>query len=299
MALNLNSRSLPPSKTQWEMALKPIAMAFCLLACAATAEAQQPAQGGAPGAPAAAARPPRYIPPTPYNFADHEGWQPMFDGKTLAGWEGPMDVWRVEDGSIVSSDTASNPTPNGSVYLFWKGKDGGDLKDFEFKTEIKLEGEKANSGVQFRAVLLGKTEKLRSEWESFGYQADMDFANVQTGALIECCSGPRRGPAPRPFMASMGMSLRTAPTDTGAPSLMGAVGDPAALKASINVGGWNQLHIIARGHTLFYFMNGRLMSTVVDDNPTRFISHGRLAIQLEGGGDRKVSYRNMWLKTAN
>lgn len=275
--------------------MKPIALAACLLACSTVAMAQQPPSAGG-GPPGGAARPPRYIEPTPYNFADHEGWTSMFDGKSLDGWEGPMDVWRVEDGAIVSSDRADNPTPNGSVYLFWKGKDGGDLADFEFKTQIKLEGEKANSGVQFRALLLGKTDKKRSEWESFGYQADMDYGNTQTGALIECCLGPRRGPSPRPFRASMGMSLRTAPAASGAPSLLGSTGDPSALKASIHVGDWNQLHVIARGHTLFYYLNGRLMSTVVDDDPVRFIAHGRLAIQLEGGGDRKVSYRDMWLK---
>lgn len=279
---------------------KITAFGLCLLVSSGVALAQQAVPGGA-GVPAAtsapSARPPRYIEPTPYNFADHVGWTSMFDGKTLVGWEGPMDVWRVEDGAIVSSDTANNPRPNGSVYLFWKGKDGGDLGDFEFKTEIKLEGEKANSGVQFRAVLLGKTEKRFSEWESFGYQADMDYPNVQTGALIECCSGPRRGPSPRPFKAAMGMSLRTGPTAGDAPSLIGVIGDAAALKKTIHVGDWNELHVIARGHALFYFMNGYLMSTVIDDDPARYIAHGRLAIQLEGGGDRKVSYRNMWLKT--
>lgn len=265
---------------------KPALLAVCLL-CPALAAAQK----------APASRPPRYIEPTPFNFADHEGWSSMFDGRTLAGWEGPLDVWRVEDGAIVSSDTAENPVPNGSVYLIWKGKDGGDLADFEFKTEIKLEGRQANSGVQFRAQMLGKTEKKNSEWESFGYQADMDFGNVQTGALIECCAGPRRGPAPRPFKASMGTALRTAPIASGAPSVIGTIGDPTALKASIHVGDWNQLHVIARGHSLFYFLNGVLMSTIVDDDPLRFLSHGRLAIQLEGSGDRKVSYRNLWLKT--
>ena len=271
-----------------KQALKSCILVACLLAASSGAPAQP--------APHAGAAHPRYIEPTPYDFDDHAGWTSMFDGRTLHGWEGPMDVWRVEDGAIVSSDTASNPAPMGSVYLFWKGKDGGDLKDFEFKTEIKLEGERANSGVQFRAQMLGKTAKKNSEWESFGYQADMDYPNVQTGALIECCSGPHRGPAPRPFRASMGMALRTGAQEGSPPSLIGRIGDPAALKQTIHVGDWNQLHIIVRGHTLFYFMNGMLMSTVVDDDPARFLSHGRLAIQLEGGGDRKVSYRDLWFR---
>ncbi len=262
--------------------MKRIALAACLFVCAASVSAQQ-----------AAPRPPRYIEPSPYNFDDHAGWQSLFDGKTLTGWEGQMEAWHVQDGAITATDHGNTP----SIYLFWKGKDGGDLKDFEFKAEIRLEGEKANSGVQFRAQLLGKTDKPHSEWESFGYQADMDFANAQTGALIECCAGPHRGPSPRPFRASMGMALRTAPEASGAPLLIGQIGDPATLKASIHTGGWNQLHVIARGHTLFYLMNGLLMSTVQDDDPARFIAHGRLALQLEGSGERKVSYRNIWLKT--
>src|SRR5581483_10024982 len=138
---------------------------FCLLASTTLVQAQ-PAPGpggaapqgarGAPGAPGApaAGRAPRYVEPQPYDFNDHTGWQSMFDGKTLKGWNGPMESWRVENGAIVSSQTAANP--QGSVYLYYGTTP---LKDFEFKTEIKLEGEGGNSGVQFRAQMLGKTDK--------------------------------------------------------------------------------------------------------------------------------------------
>lgn len=251
------------------------------LALAASAAAQAP-PAGTPGA-----RPPRYVEPAPYDFARHEGWQSLFDGHSLAGWEGQMDAWRIEDGAIVS---ASDGSSNAPVYLFWKG---GELADFELKTEIRLEGEKANSGIQFRAQMLGKTEKPNSEWESFGYQADFDFANTQTGALIECCAGPRRGPSPRQYRARMGMAVHVTP---GGSELIGSTGDPAALLAGIKTGGWNELHIIARGRTMMYLLNGRLMSVVTDDDPLRFIARGRLALQLEGSGVRRVAYRNIWLK---
>lgn len=285
------------------MKIKTLALVVVCLSSAGNAQNVTPALatgvGQAGQGTATKPRPPRYVEPKPSNFNDHEGWQSMFDGKSFVGWEGQLDAWRIEDGAIVSSETATNSTANGSVYLFWKGNDGGDLADFEFKTEIKLEGEKANSGVQFRAMLLGKTEKKNSEWESFGYQGDMDFTNVQTGALIECCAGPRRGPSPRPFRASMGMALRTGAGAADTPALIGSVGDVSTLKASIHTGDWNQLHIIARGHTLAYFLNGKLMSFVIDDDPVRFIPRGRLAIQLEGSGDRRVSYRNLWLRKLN
>src|ERR1041385_642106 len=103
----------------------------------------------------------------------------MFDGKTLNGWDGP-DLWRVENGAIVVQQKADPPT--GSVYLIWKG---GEPKDFEFLGEIKLEGAGANSGVQFRATRLGEVpDNPRSKWETFGYQADLDNMNSNTGALI-------------------------------------------------------------------------------------------------------------------
>ena len=271
--------------SQREILVKRAFLIFCILAGTVAAQAQ-PAPAG-PGA----TRPPRYVDPAPYDFNDHAGWQSMFDGKTLNGWQGPMDLWRVENGSIVTSSTAANP--NGSVYLFWGG---GELKNFEFKTEIKLEGEGANSGIQFRAKRLGKTEKKNSEWESRGYQADYDYVNEQTGALIECCSGPRRGVPPRPFKASIGMVLRAALTDTDKPTLIGTLGDPAELKKFIHVGDWNEIHLIARGNVMMYLINGHLMSVFLDDNPTMFVDSGELAIQLEGRGDEKVSFRNLWLK---
>jgi hypothetical protein len=272
--------------------MKKAALLISLLFSAAQLYGQPPLpSGAAPPSGAPGARPPRYIPPAPYDFDDHQGWTSLFDGKTLKGWEGPLDEWRTENGSIVSSSSAEHP--QGSAYLTWAG---GDVKDFEFKTEIKVEGQGANSGVQFRAQMLGKTEKKNSEWETFGYQADWDYVNEQTGALIECCSGPRRGPSPRPFKASMGQVVREGVSDPDKPVLIASFGDPQELKNSIHTGDWNQLHIIARGNTMMYFINGRLMSVFIDDNPKRFIEQGKIQLQLEGRGDTKVSFRDIWLK---
>jgi hypothetical protein len=184
--------------------------------------------------------------------------------------------------------------PTGSTYLLWEG---GEPKDFEFKCELKLDGAGANSGVQFRAVKLGEVPgNPRSKWETRGYQADLDNANANTGALIECCAGPRRGVPPRPDRAFRGQVVRTAVADGQKPSLLATIGDPDVLKALWKVGDWNQLHVIARGRTMLYFINGRLMSVLIDDHPTMFVDHGVLSIQLEGRGDNTASFRNLWLK---
>ena len=42
-----------------------------------------------------------FVQPEPINFDDHVGWTQIFDGKTLNHWDGPSEVWHVEDGAIV------------------------------------------------------------------------------------------------------------------------------------------------------------------------------------------------------
>src|ERR1700719_4659769 len=81
--------------------------------------------------------------PDPINFDDHAGWQSMFDGTTLKGWDGSPDVWRVENGAIVGESSPEKPA--GTTYVIWQGREP---KNFKLKVEIKLEGNNANSGIQ-------------------------------------------------------------------------------------------------------------------------------------------------------
>ena len=248
--------------------------------------------------PPAAQRPPggqgggRYVDATPIDFNDHAGWVQMFDGATLKGWDGPTDLWHVENGTIVVRSKLEPPT--GPTYLLWLG---GEPKDFEFKLEVKIEGVGANSGIQFRSVRLGEVAgNPRAKWETRGYQADLDNANANTGALIECCAGPRRGVPPRPDRAFRGQVVRTALAEGQKPAVLATIGDPEVLKTLWKVGEWNQLHLIARGRTMVYSINGQLMSVMIDDHPTMFVDHGVISIQLEGRGDNTASFRNLWLK---
>jgi hypothetical protein len=237
-------------------------------------------------------RGPRYVDPTPINFEEHTDWQSMFDGKSLNGWDGPTDVWRVEKGEIVARSTAANPT--GTTYLIW---DGGQPANFEFKAEIKLDGQGSNSGIQFRATKVGEVADRRySKWDLRGYHADFDLQNANTGALIECCAGSRRGIPPRPDRAFRGQVVRAALGNGEGPSLIGTIADPGQLKSFIKVGDWNQIHLVARGRTMMYFINGYLMSAFFDDHPTMYVNNGFLAVQLEGRGDVAVHFRSLWLK---
>lgn len=265
------------------MRVLSVVLATLVVTTVAMARAQAPASQ----------TPPRYVPAAPMNLDDRQGWTSMFDGTSLRGWDGPTDLWRVEDGAIVVQSKTEPPT--GSVYLLWTG---GEPRNFEFQAQVKLEGDGANSGVQFRAHRLGElADRPRSKWETRGYQADFDNRNTNTGALIECCAGAsRNGVRPRPDRAFRGQVVRTAVADGQSPTLLASFGDADALAKHWKVGDWNQLYLVARDRVMMFFINGHLMSVLVDDHPTKFLPAGVISIQLEGRGDNKASFKDLWLK---
>ena len=47
---------------------------------------------------------------------EHGGFKSLFDGKSLAGWDGNEKFWSVKDGTITGQTTADNPT-KGNTFL--------------------------------------------------------------------------------------------------------------------------------------------------------------------------------------
>jgi hypothetical protein len=218
--------------------------------------------------------------PDPIAFDDHDGWRSIFDGQSLKDWDGNPEIWKLEAGNIVGTSTPEKPS--GTTYILWKA---GEVKNFELKAEMKLEGAGLNSGIQYRTTVVPPASG-RGAWPSMrGYQADFDFAGRYTGQLYE------QG-TPRGIIAWRGQVVRA---EQGKhPRLLSMIGDPDELKSVIKTGDWNQVHIIARGNTMIHIINGRTMSIFIDDDPTMSASQGVIALQIEGTG--KVSFRNLWLK---
>jgi hypothetical protein len=87
---------------------------------------------------------------------------PIFDGKTFAGWEGNLAIFRIEDGAIVGGSLKDKIARN--EFLCTTREYG----DFELRLRFKLlGGQAANAGVQFR------TRRIPNNHEVAGYQADM------------------------------------------------------------------------------------------------------------------------------
>jgi hypothetical protein len=239
----------------------------------------------------------KFIEPDPMDFASHEGFVSLFDGKSLTGWDGEPGVWSVEDGAIVGKST---PDKNaGNSFLVYHGIEA---KDFDLKLEIKVEWG-GGSGVQYRSstgvppgrVAAKGEPPLDPRWVMIGPQADFwypvnDAAKEYSGQLYS--QNTHKG-----IVVWRGQVVQSLPDKI--PQLVGIIGDRNKLGAYVKDGEWNRYSIIARGGTILHILNGQLMAVLIDDDPASSSNvSGLIGLQIEGT-PCKVSFRNLWIKKVN
>ena len=226
--------------------------------------------------------------------ASTDGFVPIFDGKTLSGWDGDPTYWRVENGNLVGEITPATLLKTNS-FIVWKGGQPG---DFEFKGEFTITAE-GNSGVNYRSDRLTDVPfALR------GYQADIDGKNRYTGQNYE----ERK----RTTLAYRGQKT-TIPAYAGAATpegvranvknnawagltVTGSLGSADSLKTLIKPEDWNTFHLIVKGNRLQHYINGVLMSEVIDKDTVNGKANGLLGVQVHVGPPMKVQYRSLMLK---
>jgi hypothetical protein len=217
---------------------------------------------------------------SPVPALEETGFKPIFDGKSMAGWDCDPEFWKVVDGAM-TGETAAGHQPKQNIFCIWRG---GKPADFELKLQYRLTGANGgNSGIQYRSEELPDVAK----WVLKGYQADIDTQQRYTGQIYE--------ERARGFLALRGMFSYIADgKKTGAVS---SLGNDAELKELIKVEDWNEMHIIARGNTIVQIMNGRVMSMLIDDDKSGRKMSGLIGIQLHvTPGPMKMEVKNIRLK---
>jgi hypothetical protein len=189
--------------------------------------------------------------------ADEPGFTPLFDGRTLAGWEGDAKVFRVQDGAIV----AGSPTERIAHNEFLASKD--EFGDFELRLMAKLTGAGQNAGVQFHS------QRVENHFEMIGYQCDMGTAQGRSiwGALYD---ESRR----RKFLAEP---------------------DQEPLKSALKPDDWNELRIRCEKGRIQIWVNS-LRTVDYTETDARLPQRGRLGLQIHGGQPAVAAYKDIRIK---
>lgn len=162
--------------------------------------------------------------------ADQSGWKDLFDGRTLAGWDGDPRFWKVENRSIIGS--TDQHTAEHNTFLIHKDP----VSDFHLIAEVKLRN--GNSGIQFRS-------ERREGWIVAGYQADFSDAGERSawGNFYEE-RGRGRGMMETPDQGwQKGKSL-------------------------VRPGDWNEIQVIACGPRIEVKLNGETTVEARDNRST-------------------------------
>ncbi|RMG39423.1 MAG: DUF1080 domain-containing protein [Planctomycetota bacterium] len=186
-----------------------------------------------------------------------QGWRTLFDGRSLAGWEGNLQYFRVCDGAIVAGTLKARIPHN--EFLCTKHE----FEDFELRLEARLVGTGRNAGVQFRSRRIPGSHEVR------GYQCDIGEMNGTPiwGWLYD---ESRR----RKFLQQ---------------------GDTEAIRRVLKRDGWNELRIRCRGPRIQIWVNGVRTVDYVEPDPD-ISRRGVIGLQIHGGPPAEAWYRNIRLR---
>lgn len=186
-----------------------------------------------------------------------EGFVSLFDGKSLAGWEGNLKIFRVADRAIVAG-SLEKPIPNNEFLCTMK-----QFENFELRLKAKLVGAGKNAGIQFRS------KRIPNHHEVIGYQCDMGVSgadHVIWGALYD---ESRR----RKFLAE---------------------GKQEKLAAVLKSDDWNDFVIRCEGPRIQIWLNG--YQTVDYKEAEDVARTGVVALQIHGGKPAIASYKDIRVK---
>ena len=183
---------------------------------------------------------------------------PLFDGKTLEGWDFDPAMWRVEDGVITGGSTTEKIKKNDFIST------KKSYQNFELKLKIKVSGDPKtgmlNSGIQIRSVREGSAMS--------GYQVDCG-----AGWFGKIYDEHRRN------------KVIWAPTPE----------QQAALDKAIDVFGWNEYVIRAEGPRIQTWINGVHCMDYTETDPNIALD-GHIAPQVHSGGVCLVQVKDVTIE---
>ncbi len=184
-------------------------------------------------------------------------FKPLFDGKTLKGWEGNLEFFRVQDGAIVAG-TLDRRIPRNE---FLASID--EFDNFELRFKARLTGQGKNAGVQFRS------QRIPNNHEMIGYQCDI--GSWSKGLIWGMIYDESRR---RKMLTSV---------------------DQDELAKHVKADGWNQFVVRADGPHIQIWVNGFRTANYKEPD-AKIPQRGRFGLQIHSGPPAECWYKDIELK---
>lgn len=182
--------------------------------------------------------------------------RPLFDGRSLAGWEAlgkEARWWRVVDGAITGGSLTEDVPHNTFLAT------AESFENFELTLRIRVRGAGGfvNSGIQIRSIRVPDSHEMR------GYQ--IDAGPGWWGKLYD---------------------------ESRRDKVIGEPQDAAAVAAAVREGDWNEYRIRAEGPRIRTWINGVPALDYREADP-RIPLDGRIGLQAHGGGKVLVEFKDL------
>lgn len=222
--------------------------------------------------------------------AESPDMKALFDGKSLAGWDGDPRLWTVRDGVIHGETTAEDPA-KGNTFLIWKE---GKVADFELRLSFRCNATN-NSGIQYRSKHITEG-KVGNNWVVRGYQHELrnevKFPNT-SGFIYD--EGGKRG---RICLVGEQASWVAGKKEGSGEKKVERhdLIDQAEFEKLFKLDDWNDVIIRAEGKRIRHYLNGRLILDFTDHDPQLALTEGVVALQLHAGKPMWAEFKNIRLR---
>ena len=204
-----------------------------------------------------------------------DGVESIFDGKTLDGWNcrpsSQSNNWSVEKGQIIGRGKGQES------YLMFNDQ----LGDFELRFSYKLISDEGNTGVEVRShPVKGKASRLH------GYHADIGHIGIGDKVLGAWdFHENNRGD----YLAKRGHKVTINENGKKEIGEIGNAFEPSDAKAE----DWNKVVVYDKGNRLWFTINGKIASEVIDNENTKRLDKGYIGFQIHGGDKMAVAFKDI------
>lgn len=205
----------------------------------------------------------------------------IFNGSNLDGWDGDPRLWSVRNGAIRGETTDENKA-KGNTFILWKG---GKTKDFDLRLSFRCNASN-NSGIQYRSKHITEG-KVNNAWVVRGYQHEIrNEVKLPSVSGFIYDEGGKRG--------RLCLVGEEATWDADGKHIVSdKLIDQAGFEKLFKLDDWNDVVIVAKGHHVRHYMNGKLIVDFTDNEPALALTEGILALQLHAGAPMWVEFKNI------